>query len=110
MIAPPPTVTPLDALQSALEIVGGQAALARAVGVSQPTVWGWVHRIGKVPHRFVLGVEAATGVPKEDLSPDIYPRDAVTVPQGGVARQGAGEDSPPSRADRTPDSLSGLSA
>lgn len=90
--------------------VRSQAALALIVGVTQQTVSGWCRKNKPLPAEHVLGVEAATGIPKEELRPDIYPRDAATVPQGGVAREGAGEDSPPSRADRTPDSLSGLSA
>lgn len=92
--------------------------MARNRGVSQPTVWGWIHRIGHLPVEHVLGVETATGIPKEDLRPDIYPRDAASpaVPSG-VAPGGAGENTTPSRAGsaaddqgRTPDSLSGLTA
>ena len=113
MHAPSPILTPLEALKCALGIVGGQAALARKLGVSQPTVWGWLHRIGKVPHRYVLGVEAATGIPKEDLSPDIYPRDTVPHLPGSAAGTGAGgEQSTPARAEPTDsrDPLSGLTA
>lgn len=106
--------SPLSALKRAVAIVGGQAAMARKCGVSQPTVWGWIHRMGQAPAEQVLGIEAATGIPKEDLRPDIYPRDVVSSTASGddAARGGAGGgSSTPSRADRgTSDSLSGLSA
>jgi len=99
--------TPLDALKRAIAAAGGQAALARACGVKQPTVWNWLHNIGHVPAaEHVLKVEAATGVSKHDLRPDIYPRDAA-VPHTGVATVGAGGSSiPPSRAETDP--MSGL--
>lgn len=108
-------VSPRDALKSAIDIAGGQAALARLRNVAQPTVWGWLHRIGYVPAEHVLGVEADTGVSRHDLRPDIYPRDTVppTVPGSGVAGGAGGVSSTPARADtddRTPDSLSGLTA
>ena len=32
------------ALQRAISIVGGQTALAKALGVSQPSVWYWLHK------------------------------------------------------------------
>lgn len=109
MNAPSAIMTPLDALKRAIEIAGGQAALARMCDLAQPTVWSWLHRTRQVTPEHVLKVEAATGIPKEDLRPDIYPRD--------VAPGGAGENATPSRAPsedeaiaRTPDSLSGLTA
>lgn len=64
-----------DALVRALEAVGGQAALARAAGVSQPSVWHWVHKSKRVPAEYVLAVETASGVSRHDLRPDLYPRD-----------------------------------
>ena len=64
-----------EALVRALEAAGGQAALARAVGVSQPSVWHWVHKSKRVPAEYALAVEGATGVSRHDLRPDLYPRD-----------------------------------
>ncbi len=83
--------------------------MARACDVKQPSVWGWVNRIGCLPPQHVLKVEAATGISRHDLRPDIYPRDTVAVP-GGNASGGAGGASTPARAEAVPDSLSGLSA
>lgn len=65
-----------EALTRAVELAGGQAALARAVGVSQPSVWHWVHKSRKAPAEFVLPIEDLTGVSKHDLRPDLYPRQA----------------------------------
>ena len=62
----------LDALNEALEVAKGQAGLARAVGVSQPSVWHWLHKSKRVPAEFVIPVETATGVPRERLRPDLF--------------------------------------
>jgi DNA-binding transcriptional regulator YdaS (Cro superfamily) len=94
--------------------LGSQGALAQIVGVTQQSVSEWCIKNKAIPPRHVLKVEAATGIPKEDLRPDIYPRDVVSSTASGddAARGGAGGgSSTPSRADRgTSDSLSGLSA
>ena len=62
-----------EALQLAIEKIGGQAPLARAIEISQPSVWHWVHKSKRVPAEYVLAVEAATGVSRHELRPDIYP-------------------------------------
>lgn len=54
--------------------------MARLVGVSQPSVWGWVHRLGKLPAEHVLKVEEATGISRHELRPDIYPQDTQAAP------------------------------
>lgn len=102
------STVPLQAMRDAISALGGQAAMARLCEVAQPSVWGWVHRIGRLPAEHVLKVEAATGIPKEDLRPDIYPRAAGVVPPG-AAGTGAGGESSSARAD-LPEPLSGLSA
>ncbi|WP_292961632.1 transcriptional regulator [Novosphingobium sp. UBA1939] len=72
--------TPYEALQWALEIAGSQSALARKIGLSQAAVWKWVQSSKRVPAEFVLRVEAATGVPRHHLRPDIYPADLGPSP------------------------------
>lgn len=57
-------------LQLAIDGAGGVSALARAIGLSQPTVSAW----RRVPSERVLAVEAASGVDRRDLRPDLYPR------------------------------------
>jgi len=62
------------ALDRAVVAAGGQSALARAIGVQQAHVWYWLKkRGGKVPAEQVLPIEAATGVPRHELRPDLYP-------------------------------------
>lgn len=57
------------ALKQAIEAVGSQAALARALGIAQPSIAGW----RRVPATRVLAVEAASGVPRHVLRPDVFP-------------------------------------
>ncbi|NLS26209.1 hypothetical protein S2M10_11900 [Sphingomonas sp. S2M10] len=67
--------TPSEALQQAINIAGSQSAFARLVGVTQPSVWTWIRRSKPLPAEHVLKVEAATGVSRHDLRPDLYPRE-----------------------------------
>lgn len=74
------TQTPLEALNDALYLAGSQAALARICSVSATAVWKWLQSSKRLPAEYVLRVEAATGVSRHDLRPDIYPRDALALP------------------------------
>lgn len=66
--------TMVVALKSAVDAAGSQSAMARIVGCSPQAVSKWVN-LGKVcPAEYVLKVEAATGVSRFDLRPDLYPR------------------------------------
>ncbi len=47
--------------------------MAKACGVSQPTVWGWLHQKGMLPAKHVLTVSKRTSIPPWELRPDIYP-------------------------------------
>src|SRR3954463_15056765 len=55
-------------LQEAIRAVGGVSELARRIGISQPSVSNW----DKIPAERVLSVEAATGVSRKVLRPDLY--------------------------------------
>jgi TorA maturation chaperone TorD len=55
-------------LQEAVRAVGGVSELARQLGISQPSVSNW----NRVPAERVLIVEAATGVDRKILRPDLY--------------------------------------
>jgi DNA-binding transcriptional regulator YdaS (Cro superfamily) len=63
----------LSPLELAVEKAGGQSALARLAGVTQPTVWVWLRDKKPLPAECVLKVEAETGISRHDLRPDIYP-------------------------------------
>lgn len=69
--------TSFEALQLAVEKAGSQAEIARIAGVSTTAVWKWVQSSKRVPAEFVLKIEAATGVSRHDLRPDIYPRECM---------------------------------
>lgn len=60
-------------LDKVIELVGGQAELARKVSVSPQVVNGWCKR-NRVAAKKVLDVEKAVGgqVTRYDLRPDIY--------------------------------------
>jgi DNA-binding transcriptional regulator YdaS (Cro superfamily) len=64
------------ALQRAIELCGGQTALAKKIGVPQSTLWHWIERARKgVPAEYVIPIETATGgkITRNDLRPDLYP-------------------------------------
>lgn len=63
------------AIGKAIDIAGGQRALADEIGTSQAQVWFWLHKSKKgVAAEFVLPIESVTGVSKSELRPDIYPK------------------------------------
>src|SRR3954469_10489851 len=55
-------------LSDAIQAAGGVSELARRVGISQPSISSW----DKVPAERVLVVEAATGIDRKVLRPDLY--------------------------------------
>ncbi len=55
-------------LHRAIRAAGGVSELARRLGIAQPSVSNW----SRIPADRVLGVEAATGVAREILRPDLY--------------------------------------
>jgi TorA maturation chaperone TorD len=55
-------------LEEAVRAVGGVSELARQIGISQPSVSNW----DRVPAERVLVVEAATGIDRKILRPDLY--------------------------------------
>jgi TorA maturation chaperone TorD len=57
-----------DGLFLAIDQAGGIVALARGLGLSQPSVSAW----RRIPSDRVLAVEALTGIPREELRPDLY--------------------------------------
>jgi DNA-binding transcriptional regulator YdaS (Cro superfamily) len=63
----------MDALDIAIDEVGGVGELAKVIGVSQPAVSNWKMR-GRVPAEHCVRIEqAAHGrVTRYDLRPDIF--------------------------------------
>lgn len=62
----------INVIEKASTILGSQAKLAKALGVTNQAVTKWKRRI---PAERVLEIEAATkgGVTRHELRPDIYP-------------------------------------
>jgi TorA maturation chaperone TorD len=55
-------------LDEAIRVAGGVGALAKKIGIAQPSVSNWSH----IPAERVLTVEAVTGVDRTILRPDLY--------------------------------------
>jgi TorA maturation chaperone TorD len=55
-------------LSEAIRAVGGVSELARRIGISQPSVSNW----DRVPAERVMAVEAATGIARSVLRPDLF--------------------------------------
>lgn len=55
-------------LNEAIRAAGGVGALARKIGISQPSVSNWL----RVPAERVVAVETATGIDRSVLRPDLY--------------------------------------
>jgi len=71
-------------LNRAIDAAGGIAQLARKIGIAQPSVSNW----SRVPAERVIAVEAATGVSRKQLRPDLYTE--LAVPHDGVDPVDAG--------------------
>lgn len=66
-----------EALEKAKATAGGNAALAKLIGGLTPQA---ISQWRRVPVERVLEVEKATGIPRHELRPDIYPPPAF--PEG----------------------------
>lgn len=60
-------------LQEAIRAAGGVTELARRINIAQPSISKWT----RIPAERVLSVEAATGVSRAVLRPDLYPASAA---------------------------------
>jgi DNA-binding transcriptional regulator YdaS (Cro superfamily) len=60
-------------LQKAIAKAGSQRELAELLGVRQSHISNWLRRNKRVPAGRVCAIEAATGVPRHELRPDLYP-------------------------------------
>lgn len=75
----------IEALQRAVDLAGGQSALAAAIGSGkkQQHVWAWLNRDLKVPAEMVLPIVRAVGgaVTPHELDSVLYP-DPNWMPSG----------------------------
>jgi len=83
-------LTPFEALKKAIDVLGSQAELARICKVSTTAVWKWLQSSKRLPAEHILAVEAATGISRHVLRPDIHPRNYPPAPDArwtGVDRR-----------------------
>jgi TorA maturation chaperone TorD len=73
-------------LARAIDKAGGVAELARKIGIAQPSVSNW----NRVPAQRVIAVEAATGISRRELRPDLYDESDLAVAQHAVDPVDAG--------------------
>ncbi|KQZ81900.1 hypothetical protein ASD64_09095 [Mesorhizobium sp. Root157] len=64
----------IDLVQKGAEIVGGLGKLADGLGIKHQAFYSWKK---KVPAERVLDFERLTGIPRHDIRPDLYPKEAV---------------------------------
>lgn len=66
-----PRVADMDeSLRQAIKARGGLSALARELGIAPASLFAW----RRVPAHRIVQVEAVTGIPREQLRPDLYRR------------------------------------
>lgn len=69
-----------SAVASAAKAVGSQTSLAKVLGCTPQNVQRMC-ATGKVPAKHVLKIEAASGVSRHELRPDLYPEASPTMNQ-----------------------------
>jgi DNA-binding transcriptional regulator YdaS (Cro superfamily) len=72
--------TRYEALKAVRACFNTDAEMAAALHVTQPTVWRWLNQSKQLPPQHVLAAEAATGVSRHLLRPDIYPVEVPPAP------------------------------
>lgn len=72
-----PSLVPDPVVLKAIEKAGGTAALALWLGIQAPSIYSW----RRIPAERVLAVEAATGISRHELRPDIYPEEPQRLPR-----------------------------
>jgi DNA-binding transcriptional regulator YdaS (Cro superfamily) len=56
------------AVNAAIKGAGGLRALGRALGVAHTSLLGWT----SIPAKHLLRIEEITGIPREQLRPDLF--------------------------------------
>ncbi|MCS6159251.1 MULTISPECIES: helix-turn-helix domain-containing protein [Shewanella] len=50
----------MSAIEKAINIIGGQTALAKKLGIRQSYVWNWIHRHRQAPAKYIRAISSAT--------------------------------------------------
>ena len=77
-----------EAVKKAIELAGGQTALARLVGTRQSSVFNWLNRGQEMPADQVLTVAWALDfeITPHEMRPDLYPYPDDALPKIERAR------------------------
>lgn len=66
----------MDSLERACKAVGGKKKMAGLLSVGPSAISQWLNR-GRIPAKYILAIERASGVSRHELHPDIYPLEDV---------------------------------
>ena len=50
----------MSAINKSVKLIGGQAMLARLIGVKQSYIWNWVNRNQQAPAKYIRKISRAT--------------------------------------------------
>ena len=81
----------IEAMGAAVRVMGTQTALAKILDCTPQNVQRMC-ATGNVPAKHVLKIEAATGVSRSLLSPNLYPEEAAGVDQTILPRSDQKQD------------------
>lgn len=75
-------------LSKAIKNAGGQAKLAREIGLSRSSVNRWVHKFnGRVPPDHLIAIYKLTGVTPHEMRPDLHPTPTSGIPDNTTVNQ-----------------------
>lgn len=61
-------------LKQMIQNAGGYSSVAKRMGLTKQVVWSWANVLHRVPAEQVMDLEAAIGIPRHLIRPDIYPK------------------------------------
>ncbi|WP_144880434.1 transcriptional regulator [Gluconacetobacter diazotrophicus] len=67
----------MSIVDQAIEAAGGAKALGEACNLSRTSVLFWRRLKGGIPPKHVPTVSRVTGIPREDLRPDLFRREGA---------------------------------
>ncbi|BBJ59174.1 hypothetical protein EAS17NKHM_025700 [Enterobacter asburiae] len=75
----------MSGLKKAIKCAGGQAQLARDIGLSRSSVNRWIHKFnGRVPPDHLIQIYQLTGVTPHELRPDLHPTPMSGIPENAT--------------------------
>lgn len=95
----------IEAFRRAVDVLRGQENAAELIGVSQSSISRRLRAGMPLWAESVLQVEAATGVSRHELRPDIYPIEPPVVSDGHAPNGVAGSGAVPVSVDVDPSSI-----